>query len=180
MVNYYYLSILVLAFLFSACNSNPQEIVQENQPFFHTTDPSRLYFQNTRGHKYKSITQQDSRIDYYYLKAIDQEQLINPIIANNWLAEEAYILLENSDPLDAKNYTIALVKEDQSDTLQITLQQRTDNYDFCKMLYTKSKSGYTIDVLTKQGQWHPIFENEKARGYFYEVMRDYLRLTEQI
>jgi len=173
--NYFYVFFILLTFL--SCDNNSKEIVAENKPIFHTTDPSRLYFQNTRSHKYSSITQKDTRMDYYYLKGMDEEQTIFPIIANNWLAEEAYVLLKEMHPLP---YTLVLSKEEKHDTLYFSFTERIEIYDFCKMLYTKSKSGYEISILTTEEQWVPVFKNSTEKKYFQEVMRDFFRLTEQI
>lgn len=176
--NYFYILIIFLSFF--ACDNNSQEITTEGKAFFHTTDPSRLFFKNTRGHKYSSITQKDSRMDYYYLKTIDKEQLIFPIIANNWLAEEAYVLLKENPQLSSQTLTLAFSKEEKKDTLSFLLKKRTEQYDFCKMLYTKSRSGYDIQMLSNATEWTPAFKNSTEKEHFQEVMRDYFRLTEQI
>lgn len=171
---------LIFSVIFWNCGNTPQEMVAENQAIFHTTDPSRLYFQNTRGHQYKSITQQATRIDHYYLKAMEDDQLLFPIIANNWLSEEAYILLKSRAELDTKSYKAALSKAGKQDTLSFSAETRVEDYDFCKMLYTKSKSGYEISILTTEQEWVPAFENKRSKEQFYVVMRDYFRLTEEI
>lgn len=174
------LLLLLTLLMFFSCENAPKEIVSENEPFFHTTDPSRLYFKNTRGHKYNSIPQRDTRIDYYYLKMMDEEQTIFPIIANNWLAEEAYILLKQSAQLPSDTLTIALTGKEKKDTLSLPFIARTEKYDFCRMLYTKSRSGYDIQLFSSQKEWIPIFKDDTEKNHFQEVMRDYFRLTEQI
>ena len=119
-------------------------------------------------------------MDYYYLRAMDEEQTIYPIIANNWLSEEAYILLKADPQLSSDNHVLAFSKEEKRDTLSLPFKTRVEKYDFCKILYTKSRSGYDINILSSQDKWIPAFKNSTEKDLFQEVMRDYFRLTEQI
>jgi len=111
---------------------------------------------------------------------MNKEQIIQPIIANNWLAEEAYVLLKESPQLPSEMLTLAYSKEEKHDTSSFSFTTRVEQYDFCKMLYTKSRSGYDIQILSKQKEWIPVFKNSIEKEHFQEVLRDYFRLTEQI
>ncbi|MEM0995367.1 MAG: hypothetical protein AAF847_19965 [Bacteroidota bacterium] len=160
---------------FYACNNLPDEAVQENDPVFHAAEPSRIYFQNTRSHHYQLITQQATKIDHYYLKTIAADQLFYPVIANNWLAEEAYMLFESKvlgkAPME--------IKLSASETLKLDNANRKSQYEAAFRLAKVISSGESACVQTENGACLPIFASEQERTVFKTVMRDYLKLVER-
>ena len=158
-----------------SCNTNPQQIIQENDPVFKTTDPARLYFKNTRSHQYQQITQKTSRIDHYYLKVMTKDQLIIPVIANNWLAEEAYFLFapkeQGQENLD--------IKLSDSTTIQLNLQSRKSQYEAAIKLSKALSADKSCCVQTINGECLSIFASDQEKTHFNTVVRDYLKLVER-
>jgi len=96
-----FLMVLITLLLLIACESGQQQGQKaDGNPAFHTTAPSLLYFKNMRSSYYQMEEQPGSRIELYRLNRFDDTQsrpILYPIIANNWLQDEAYLFLEKND-----------------------------------------------------------------------------------
>ncbi|MEM9888919.1 MAG: hypothetical protein AAF849_23705 [Bacteroidota bacterium] len=158
-----------------ACSDPSQKIVQENDPIFHTTAPARLYFQNTRSHHYQLITQKASKIDRYYLKAVSRDQLFYPVIDNNWLAEEAYILLESKDSIQ-QNVAIQI---DNIKLISLDFEDRKSQYEAIIAIARAVDAEQNCCFIGEAGKCLNIFNSEQAKTQFKIVVRDYLKLVER-
>ena len=179
MKNIFFLLLFVLLY---ACEGTPAGHTRPPRQLFHTTAPSQLYFKNMRSYHYAQSTKPGTRIDTYTLKKFSTDSkspVLIPIIENNWMEDEAYILLEKN------NYP------DWSDTLQLQFETGEEiefptistlnmeaQYAFAKHLYEELKQGHRINVYTPNQRWQPLYESQPERANFLRVLQDYYNLTE--
>ncbi len=175
------LTIASIALLCSCMHSTTPKQPDQPDPKFRTTQPSRLYFKNMRSYYYQQSTQPSTRIDLYNLKK-HKPYPIQPIIADNWMQDEAYILLE------------CHACEQFPDTLlfrKSTTQESSDTYTYAgrdpyaqlalaNWLFDALQAGHKIELRTINQEWVPILQTVPDRSAFLHVMKDYLRLIEKI
>lgn len=174
-------SLLVFALLY-ACGDTPPKHSNQPRQLFRTTAPSRLYFKNMRSYYYNQDTKSDTRIDVYTLKAFSDDAthpILLPIIMDNWLEDEAYILLEqNAYP--AWTDTLQLKWSDETQVKIITISTLTlaQHYELAKRLFDDLKQGHKIRYYTTTKEWKVLYANQTERANFLSVMKDYYNLTE--
>jgi len=167
-----------LLFLLS-CGNAPQEIIKEDNPIFKTNDPSILYFKNTRSHQYNLITQKATRIDHYYLKQIDNELFIKPFIANNWLTNEAYLLVQDIEKIDLP-ISIKWSTEEEEGLINLNSKDRQAQYGFIINMYKRLEQDATLSIQKVDNTWQEIPIKSNAKEHFKRIITDYFRLTEKI
>ncbi|MEM1328626.1 MAG: hypothetical protein AAGI23_21905 [Bacteroidota bacterium] len=149
-----------------------QPIESENDPIFYASDPARLFFKNTRSHHYQLVTQKSSKIDHYAWK--NEPGIVQAVIADNWLSEEAYLLIRLAD----KGIVDWQIENEKATPIIITPQTRRDHYDAALTLYRALQDGAKLQ-LSYGAQTIPIFQKEAEKTTFETVVKDYLRLVEK-
>ncbi len=143
---------------------------------FHTTVPSQLYFKNIRSAYYKSITDHNTRIDYYTLQKWNMNSLtasIVPTIADNWMEEEAYIRLAWKG-MSAPTYKIKMKESNEFSINPNDSLSYEATYDLALSIQAQLLANEPIMVNDSI----QIFTNPQERNYFLTTMQDYLRLIE--
>jgi len=150
---------------------------------FHTTPPSLLYFKNMRSTIYTMEEQPKSRIELYRHKQFGlagERPAVYPIIANNWLQDEAYLFLErgnSSEPLQDP-LTFAADTTASSSFLRLQGAQPSQQYDLALGLYKGLQSEKQWYIKQRNGQFVPLYHEGNERMAFLVTLRDYLKLTE--
>ncbi|MCB0560266.1 MAG: hypothetical protein H6573_21290 [Lewinellaceae bacterium] len=152
---------------------------------YRTTAPSLLYFKNIRSTYYEQSEQPGARIELYRLRQFSQpakEHVLIPVIANNWLEDEAFIFLE---PVDfgqpwAQPLTVRWQGEKDSGLYRLQPANVDKQYELALQLYESLLAGHQLNALAADSTWAPLMESKNTRGYYLTTIRDYLRLTEAL
>lgn len=169
---------LLLLAIFLGCEGSKVSTAAEGNPIFKTIAPSQLFFKNMRSVYYQSIEDRVSGINYYIFKQLDTARSpFYPVIAENWLHDEAYILLRS-----AKNNAIPIRFVSLKDTVAWQLdsiEDKSANYQFLMTLNQRLLAQESIIWATSTGERIPIFDDPLERRHFLTVLHDYLRLTDR-
>jgi hypothetical protein len=180
------LCLLALCFLI-ACqvdNASSESPKTEKSPY-HTTAPSLLFFKNMRSTYYTMEEQAKSRIELYRharFQENNQRPLLIPVIANNWMEDEAYLFLEKAPYQNgyANPLTIRLVSGEGEEEIQLAPANVDNQYALSIKLYESIKASNSIMVKDSSGQWVGVLEEKSDRMYYTTTVRDFLKLTEAI
>ena len=178
---------LTLWLLLAACGGQDgQQEDNAGDRTYRTTAPSLLYFKNMRSSYYTLNEQPRTRIELYRLRKFVQlsgeEIVLVPVIANNWMKDEAYLFLESPELGKGLASPITIRWEAQGDTGLYQLQPATidKQYELAMQLYKSLLEGHQIEALAADSTWAPIFTGKDSRSHFITSVRDYLRLTEAL
>ncbi|HKK79134.1 MAG TPA: hypothetical protein VJ933_05875 [Phaeodactylibacter sp.] len=174
---------LVLGSLLLSCGPAPQEGDNATgESRFHTTPPSLLYFKNMRSTTYTMEEQPKSRIELYRHKkfgSAGDRPAVYPIIANNWLQDEAYLFLERGNTsMPLQEPLTFTVDTTRSNFLRLQGTQPGQQYDLALNLYNGLQSGKRWYIKQRNGQFAPLYHEGNERTAFLVTLRDYLKLTE--
>lgn len=179
MKNIFFLLLFVLLY---ACERAPAGHTRSPRRPFRTTAPSQLYFKNMRSYYYEQSTKPGMRIDRYTLKKFSMDSkhpVLIPVIEDNWMEDEAYILLEkNNYPDWADTLKLQLETGEEIKFTTVSALDIEAQYAFAKRLYESLKQGHRINVYTTNKKWQSLYENQAERADFLQVMKDYYNLTE--
>lgn len=173
----------MVLFLLKCSPTSPPKDLEKDQ--FSTTAPSKLYFNNIRSTNYAQTTQAGTKVDLYQLRKIelsDQRPIVYPVIADNWLEEKAYILVRTNkfttgfrDPL---TFIWNTKEGEQSDSLGTP--NFKEQYRIAMLLNELLEKKLDISTVDANGEIIPLFQEFSDKSNFMIVIRDYLKLTEQI
>jgi len=173
---------LVLVFLLGFCwllvgCADRNRKIEEGKVRFQTTDASRLYFHNVRSIRYRIETIGKDRMQICRHKDFTEAALaLYPVIANNYMHDQAYIFHEMADSLRQKE-AVLLVGEPATDTLSLNLNTHEAHYRFAQELYNAIVADQKLQ-LCLNGECHDFLTNEELRKTFRLVYRDYFRLVQ--
>jgi len=168
--------------LMTACGPVPQE--QETREDFATTDPSRIYFRNMRSTKYKESKQPGTRTQLYRFERFpdtNERPIIMPVIANNWMRDEAYLFVETNAYRNGyrKPLVVFHQHESQEDTFELLKPRLAEQQQFSVELYRRLGQGGQMETLDSLGNRIGIFDNKLDVTNYRTVVKDYLRLIER-
>ncbi len=177
---------LTVSILFlSACDFSVSPDPEGPDPRFRTTPPSHLFFLNTRSSAYQKTSDPDTRIDHYRLRQWgqqDQTPPILPVIADNWLQEEAYLLLEQPGGRENLSDSTQIFWKSKDDSGHFFLISRDTlaQLDLALEINRALQAGHELR-LARPGDAREVllFENLSERRLFAQTLRDYLKLVER-
>ncbi|MEM9922113.1 MAG: hypothetical protein AAF990_28675 [Bacteroidota bacterium] len=171
--------LFILAFI--ACD-NPQPQETSGEKIFRTTDPSRLYFRNIRSTHYYHERQESGNMDIYRLRRyskVKKRPVLRPVIVNNWMQDEAYVLVEdNGFEQIATPYAISVEKDTSLAPVVLTNPGKQGQYDFAASVFKWLREGHDLQIRLKDGGSASLFSNYEDKNNFIMVMNDYYRLTD--
>jgi len=178
---------IISAFLFGllgACSAPETSPAATEGGVFRTTQPSHLYFKNIRSSSYLQETKAGTRIDLYRLRGLadtKERPLLYPIIVDNWMEDEAYLLLEPNDFIQGFSDTLRVHWRSERDSGRYELARRDwqQQYLFAQQLYEGVQAGYGFRIQTAGGEYVPFLEANQDRQSFRTTLRDYNKLTER-
>jgi len=181
MKNTLILSIALLS-IFWACQQPEAQKEFTGERQFRTTEPSRLYFNNIRSSNYYQ-EQQTNRTDVYRFRKFSNTAnppLLSPVIVNNWLEDEAYILFEKNefDPGFSDTLTVKWTSSSDSGFYHLPLPNWENQYQFAGQLYESLQKNHELSIKTSAKKFIPLLENKSNQQHFRTVINDYYRLTE--
>ncbi|MEQ8704064.1 MAG: hypothetical protein RIC19_09105 [Phaeodactylibacter sp.] len=178
-------AVVGLFLIFAACSPNSTERQKgTGDRRFRTTPPSLLYFKNMRSIQYTVEEQPKSRIELYRLnkyEEVRQRPVLYPLIANNWLEDEAYLFLQPNDWADGFLSPLTLSQDTAWSAPILQLQPPTpgEQYALGMQLYESLKRGEGWYVAAADSTFAPIFDDGDERAYFLTTVQDYLKLTDK-
>lgn len=150
---------------------------------FRTTPPSLLYFKNMRSTQYTVDEQPKSRIELYRLSKFETTSrypVLYPVIANNWLEDEAYLFLQPNEWKAGFLSPLTLSQDTAWSSAALQLQPPTPQrqYELSLLLYESLKQGEVWYAAAADSTFAPLFADGDERAYFLTTVRDYLKLTD--
>lgn len=173
-----------MALLFSSCDEAASGRFSIGGAFFATSTPSELYFNNMRSSYYEAAQDSGTQINLYRLKRLTPKteipQLI-PIIAHNWLAEEAYLLIQPNEYENGFRSPLTVYWKNGEEEGKIVLEQPDDyeaQYRFAAELDQALKNKYGLEVLSEQGRRVQLFGQYDQKSRFMTTIRDFRNLID--
>lgn len=177
---------LLLALLFTGCQS--AEDLPPAPPLdkrFHTSSPSRLYFNNIRSTSYKLTELPKQYINTYQL-ATWPDTTANPYLAatiiDNWLHDQAYIKVEWRSIAQQVSppWQLHVQWNDQNDTLTLESDRWPDHYELVQDLYPLlAKNNASFQLLLSDRSSLTVLEDASVRRLFRTTWQDYSKLTDR-
>ncbi|MFK8055718.1 MAG: hypothetical protein AB8F78_06320 [Saprospiraceae bacterium] len=178
------LACVFLVFLLVNCASPQPQREFTGEKIFRTTQPSRLFFANTRSFNYYRKRPKGTDLDVYRLRKFRvtrKRPTLVPIIVDAYLKDEAYLFIEaNEFPGLSDPITFRAATEAKADTFSLDLPSRKGQLEFATDLYEGILNGHRIGVLVRDTGFVEIYDKRADRAAFQAVFKDYYRLTERI
>jgi len=176
---------LMFFLLFAACDTPPPDADRKPDALFRTTQPSRLYFKNMRAYYYRHEVQQNTKTDLYTMRKLTQtgdQPALLPIIADNWLQDEAYIFFKQTPNADIAE-PLQLKWEDKSsgthETFMLESRNTKQQYALARWMYKHLNEGHKFYYLNTANDWTTMREKPEIRTNFLKTLQDYYALTEK-
>lgn len=165
----------------ASCGEAPSgQQAGEGDQRFRTTQPSALYFKNMRSTQYKMQEQPKSRIELYRHKKFADNSLLLPVIAHNWLQDEAYLFLQPNPAAPALSKPLQFTTDTTTVEQALTLDPPTpaQQYETALQLYKGMQAEKDWYIRQQNGSFQPLYTEGNERTAFLTTVRDYLKLTE--
>lgn len=174
--------LIFIAFLSLAafgCKIDRDKPVDRNKFTFGIGDDAELFFRNVRQIFYDRSSPDGKWQAYRFGKRYQgtERPSINSVIVINWLKDEAYLLIEENEPLTPEDF-LQLQITSKKDTTIIDLKERGRErmLEFGSQIYEAILAKNSIYVLYKS-EYVPIFTDESEQEAFRITMSDFYRLT---
>jgi len=180
----YQIGCVMIAVMLASCAPPQPQREFTGEKIFRTTQPSRLFFANTRAHSYYRKRPPGTDLDVYKLRKFQfttKRPMLIPIIVDAYLKDEAYLFVEaNKFPGLSDPITFRVESKESIDTLRLDLPSRKAQLAFATDLYAGIMEGHKISVMVRDTGFVEIYEKRAERSAFQAVVKDYYRLTERI
>ncbi len=168
------LFLFIIFLLFFGCSDVKPPKENKDSPF-RTTVPSQIYFKNMRSLHYTETDTKQEGVKRFEPKSIEKNAIrpkVFPIIYQNWLKDEAYIVFEKLDaPKESLSVELNIGASEESSKFQ--LGNFKSHFDLAQKIY-QNPSNFQLY----------IYENEEKRKILKEskdaliVLSDYFKLLE--
>ncbi len=169
--------------LFFGCSPAPDEQERDTAGRrFRTSQPSLLYFKNMRSTQYTMEEQAKSRIELYRHRKFEpttQRPVLYPVIANNWLNDEAYLFLMPNE-FEGQLAEPLTITQDTSSTEALRLESPKpgQQLELALQLFEGLKAGKNWFVRQQNGHYLPLYTDGDERAAYLTTVQDFLRLTD--
>ncbi len=177
--------LFLLAFLFFwSCGESPEKDTTNISSIFSTTAPSHLFFKNMRSSYYEQSQQPNTRVDLYRLRKLSapsNQPLIYPIIADNWMKDEAYLLVQTNEYEGGFSSPLKIFWKNGNEKGMIEMKSPPNfdhQYEFALALNDLLKKDYNLEIENEQGERASIFEKYDQKSGFMTTVRDFQKLVE--
>ncbi len=171
---------LLLAFLFTCTYENKVNTIDFAKQEFRTTVDSKLFFNNMKSIYYNK-TEGANKIDLYtYRKSPKDkgEPYLQLRIADNWLHDEAYVLIEpgehyaTGDTIFARNQP----KEGSVEVIYWPPNNRRGQFAFTSTVYVWLKDRTALELKDRKGNWVQYADDKPTQDMWLITLRDYFEL----
>lgn len=162
---------ILVIFVLSCTSSNKTG----NAELTYTTrDDSELFFKNIRQSNYDLQEEKEARINIFRHRKRNRASLLNIAIAHNWIADQAFIMLEWSDSSLNSNDAVVYTYSNKEIIYQPgSVRQQTE---FARDLYNLLQEGEQAFMINDRDTLF-LYRLNEERDLFFTVMNDYFRLT---
>lgn len=176
--------LLVVLFALNCDHTGYQPSTEKKDSRFHTTAPSRLYFNNIRSTSYEKDVIKNSRMDTYQLRQFSKANnhpILYPKIVQNWLEDEAYIFLAFNDYTGGYSDTLTIKIGDEKNENLLFFNQPTPiaQYEWAEQIHDALKKNMPLFVRDSSRHFVPILKTGNDASSFLVTMKDYYKLTER-
>ena len=174
----------ILALLLVGCQLDSDKAVRNDKFTFKTGNDTQLFFKNLRQSYYEKEVNEAAKFDVYRLtKRFKNDSLpvINLAIVNNYLRDEAYLLIEPSKVAEVMPLIIHSLS-DTTDTItpiRLEAQNRESMLAFASAIYQDLLRGNHFKIAL-QDTIRPILHSPLEREAFRITMFDYFRLVRSL
>jgi hypothetical protein len=172
----WFLTMLILLIIFFP-EDRPIRLDKVN---FHVAEPEELFFKNVRSYYYDFEKREDANFHLYRIKTRNKDTTkpgITFFIANNWLNDEAYIMVEPNSAVDTtKSLEVRYaVSGSDWDTISLNTPNSYNNYLFAGKIYLAMTEDARFEILNG-GETREIFGPEN-RPSVKKTLKDYFKLV---
>jgi hypothetical protein len=178
-----FFTVLSLLFSFACSDISPEEASAEKS-VFSTTAPSHIFFKNMRSSYYQATQQAGTKVDLYQLRKIKTDAsvpLIYPVIADNWMKDEAYVLIQTNEYEKGFQSPLSVYWSSEKEEGVIEMKSPPNfehQYAFALELEEALRKNYRLHVLDGNGEEVAVFEAYDEKSVFLTTLRDYKKLVE--
>ncbi len=178
-------SIIIISLLIaSACNPDKNKPIEEGKLIYTTNDASKLFFRNVRAGYYDKQTLELAKIDVYRMRnrnLTEDYPVLNLALVNNWLEDEAYIIMEPNSYYSVGDTIKVTWKADSLGQQQIDfIYGNKDNHTrFADKVYQNLGTLQTMEIHSGAESW-PLFNRNEDRETFRKTMVDFYRLVQRL
>jgi hypothetical protein len=175
--------LFIVALLLYACQLSPEKRVDQNQAKFSTTADSRLFFKNVRQIYYDREIPENTKLEVYRFgkrSLTPDKPVINVALVNNWLHDEAYVIVEPNGYFDNMSSIEVEWQDDvsrQSGVYRFTYGPKDTHFKFASEIYQSVLAKHKLQVLNPDKQWVDLFQTDVDRDNFRKTMKDFYRLV---
>ena len=169
-------------FLVVSCNVDKSKKVNKSNLTFKTTQASRLFFLNVRQKDYQKETLIGTKIDVYRWKGwpdLDNGIQVKLAIVDNWLEDEAYIVLEPNEVLKEIEPWVIQVQDSAERTIEYIPGNKTVQLSFASSIYKVLQDKRMMQILINSDTVN-FLDEASERERFRKTMLDFYRLTENL
>lgn len=169
---------LLIGLFLLACESRPPS-TKVGAAELRTSEPSRLYFNNLRQNDYNQSESAD-RTHLLRLRNFPDSSLVPlvvPIIAHNWLEDEAYLSFQPVPYPGTYSDSLVIIFAD-SDTFQLKGATPMERFRAGEKLLNHLQNDSNWKIVTKAGSSVPLFEQGYGQDWTRTVLMDYFKLVD--
>lgn len=176
-------SILTIA-LYSCGQHTIDKEVDVYTPRYQSSDASKLRFKNVRSIFYDQEQIPQNKMKILRLKSRPQNPdipLIHIAIVNNWLYDEAFVLVEPNAWFGQRDtITVKWNMPDSNIKGRYILhgKGKDEMFTFAGQIHQGIIKGYTFLVQDQKGKWIPFLEDGNSREAIRKTMIDFYRLVD--
>lgn len=171
--------ILLTIFILSSCKIDQDRKADPARFQFSVGDDADLFFRNVR-QIYYNRQSPDGKWQAYRLKdryTGNDRPLLTPVIVIQWLKDEAYLLIENNEPLANEDFlSVVIQSPEASDTLILNTRGRERMLEFGSKIYEAIQEKREMKIKVN-GTYQPFMDVPEDRESFRIPMGDFYRLT---
>jgi hypothetical protein len=172
---------IVMLIVVPGCKIDRKKTVDRDKFTFTVSDDSFLFFKNVRQIYYDFHDL--PRAKWYAYRFSDRSlredrPVLNPVIVVDWMKDEAYLLIEPNEFLQAEATIVILERNKSGRMLEYSLAERgrSNMLEFATKIYEGIMDEHEMFIQV-QGKRYPLFADDNERENFRVVMSDYYRLT---
>lgn len=167
-----------------ACNPDKRKRIDAEHIVYKSNDATKLFFRNMRAIYYDKQTLEQAKIDVYRMKDRNQTEdypVLNLALVNNWLQDEAYIIIEPNGFFSVGD-TIRVTWQEESGRQgeSIFIFGNKDNHTrFADEIYNNILSSFPMRIHKDEEEW-PLFNSPNDKETFRKTMVDFYRLVQRL
>lgn len=167
-----------------ACNPDKNKSLKEGELIYQTNDATKLFFRNVRSAYYDKQTLSEAKIDVYRMKnrnSAEDFPVLNLALVNNWLQDEAHIIVELNSFYSVGD-TIKVTWKDDSlgqQSINFIYGNKDNHTRFADKVYQNMLDLKAMEIYSENKSW-PLFSRNEDREIFRKTMIDFYRLVQRL